>query len=469
MSSIIQGKEVETGTVKKKKGRPRKTENQPMEKVSENKPVPENKAVLLESEPESQPQAEKKKRGRKKKEVVVEEIKQKKKRGRKAAVKYFSSSIRKKMPLTTVIQDNNNYILHLDIKDKEDNQTTDKMSVTYETLTSALSNSLQISKVENKSSGDKLIDSVFEQIQHDEVDNVKQGIREMLENDQNILADYIDKHDIELKPSDEFENNTLRELYERRIEFRENQDKQLVNKLEMLHHDETFLEKLLIDANNPKDDPSYETRCQKDKETSRKRGYFEILYPFLHNTKWLERTDVHCWWCCHPFDSVPVGLPVYFCDKSKKFRVKGVFCSFACMNSYKHDNGSRTSDYLVKYLYKKLTGESLCTNPLERAPPRCALKIFGGELDIEEFRNSTTEAKVYRMVEYPMYVSRDYVEEIDINNLKSANMKIFDDTTFNRVVSLDEKRVQDAKMRLSQIEKTTVTMGNTIDKFIKMI
>ena len=83
--------------IKRKKGRPRK-------EVVENVPaVPE----------------EKKKRGRKKKEVVVEEIKKKKKRGRKAAVKYFSSSIRKKIPLTTVLQDKNNYILHLDVKDED--------------------------------------------------------------------------------------------------------------------------------------------------------------------------------------------------------------------------------------------------------------------------------------------------------------------------------------------------------------
>ena len=82
--------------IKRKKGRPRK------DTTLQN--VPKN--------PE-----EKKKRGRKKKEVVVEEVKQKKMRGRNAAVKYFSSSIRKKIPLTIVLQDNNNYILHLDVKD----------------------------------------------------------------------------------------------------------------------------------------------------------------------------------------------------------------------------------------------------------------------------------------------------------------------------------------------------------------
>ena len=37
------------------------------------------------------------------------------------------------------------------------------------------------------------------------------------------------------------------------------------------------------------------------------------------------------------------------------------------------------------------------------------------------------------------------------------------------MVNLDEKRINDAKLRLSsQIEKHTVTLGNTIDKFIKI-
>ena len=91
---------IKNEVVKRKKGRPRK-----------NKPI------------EELPKGEKKKRGRKKKEVVMGEIKLKKKRGRKAAVKYFSSSIRKKIPLTTVLQDNNNFILHLDINEDIDVQT----------------------------------------------------------------------------------------------------------------------------------------------------------------------------------------------------------------------------------------------------------------------------------------------------------------------------------------------------------
>ena len=88
MSSVIV-------TEVKKKGRPKKN----IDKNIENIPK------------------EPKKRGRKKKENVVEEVKIKKKRGRKPCVKYFSSSIRKKIPLTTTIENNNNNILQISIKD----------------------------------------------------------------------------------------------------------------------------------------------------------------------------------------------------------------------------------------------------------------------------------------------------------------------------------------------------------------
>jgi hypothetical protein len=458
--------------VKRKKGRPRKN-------IMSNEPQPQSQQaqkVTSDTTPmqqyvEHKPEPEKKKRGRKKKEVVVEEIKQKKKRGRKAAVKYFSSSIRKKIPLTTVIQDNNNYILHLDIK----NENADKKSLTYDTLSSAFSD------MQLETSGDKLIDSVFEKLKNDEVENVKKEIREMLDNDQSILADYLEKNNKreqqeEDDQEDEETDNTdhhcqetsLRDLYEKRIEFRESQDKQLVNKLENLHQDEGFLNELLHESSSNQEGKDINSQRQEYQTTNRKQGYFELLYNFVHNEEWLAKTDVCCWWCCHRFDTIPLGLPMDFHARVKKFRVKGVFCSFACMMSYKADYHYGASDYLIKYLYKKITGEGCYGVNLEKAPPRCALKMFGGELTIEEFRNSSKEHKVYKMVEYPMYVSRDYVEEVDISNVKTINTRLFDEHTFNRVVNLDEKRVQDAKHRLLQMEKTTVTLGNTIDKFIKM-
>jgi hypothetical protein len=410
--------------VKRKKGRPRKeiSDKQIVEKVVE----------------------EKKKRGRKKKECV-EEVKQKKKRGRKAAVKYFSSSIRKKIPLTTVLQDNNNYILHLDIQDEKEKESENNSSESdndFGTLQSndniALINndsSVNVTKLDKK----EIITTVFEELKKTNVENqieLQQEYNDLLEND-----------DLDVN-----------ELYERRIEIREKQDNILIHKLE------TNVRNKL----NNKKEHKQENEISNLQE-SRKRGFFEILNEFVENKEWLHTTSVCCWWCCHSFTTVPIGLPVYYDKSINKFRVKGVFCSFSCMISYKNEKKLYNIDHNIKFLYTKLTGANLLNCVLKPAPCRYTLKMFGGQLSIEEFRENFIENKIYKMVEYPMFISNDYMEEIDIKNIKRANHKVFDENEQQYKIfnNLDDKRVEDAKTRLSIIENATVTVGNTIDKFIK--
>lgn len=39
---------------------------------------------------------------------------------------------------------------------------------------------------------------------------------------------------------------------------------------------------------------------------------------------WKEKTDVKCWWCCHNFDTVPLGMPIYYDHTINKFSVRGI-------------------------------------------------------------------------------------------------------------------------------------------------
>lgn len=442
--TVKQETDVSVDVVKKKKGRPRKDAT----------PINQLDAQV--------PEVEKKKRGRKKKEVVVVvEEKKKKKRGRKAQVKYFSSSIRKKMPLTSLFQDQDSAILHIDINDNDEvNQTS---TVQFD---SVQPNTNQ-QTFDKDAEGDDIIENVFEKLKLDDspqMESVKNDIGQLLDNDKNILSDYLDSQ----KGSSKNEGD-LRDLYEKRIDFREAQDKLLVDKLEVLHKDEVLISQLAGKKSKQQPCRNIEKERKEAQELNRKQGYFELLYTFIHNSQWLEHTDVCCWWCCHNFDSVPIGMPTDFDKKSKKFKVKGVFCSFACMTMYRDISARNVNtNALVAYMYSKLTAEPIGSR-IQRAPLREALKMFGGELTIEEFRSSSSESKIYRMVEYPMIVCRDYIEEIDIANVKNANLKVFEESSFTRVVNLDDQRVHDARTRLSsQIEKTTVTIGNTIDKFIKV-
>ena len=430
----------------KKKGRPRKN------------PVVEETPNELDPDAE----IEKKKRGRKKKEKVEEEEpKQKKKRGRKAAVKFFSSSIRKQIPLTAIIQDNDKNILHIDVKDIPqigENENTIFDGVKSEYLGTNL----------------KLV------INSSQISDIKDSF-----DDRDELEEYIEDN-LDISISD---------LYEKRLESRMSQDKILIKRLENLHNDENLVEKLIYNKSCKK------VECGEQNMSNINNGYFGVLGNLYESDRWLETSDVCCWWCCNKFTTVPVGLPLKYLNG--KFVVKGVFCTFGCMIA--HNNSCKkkeSSDSLISFLFKKMTGvvkvqskesyrknlerslklelfggnvklkegyiEALvklsCEN-LRPAPPREALSMFGGRLSIEEFRNSGCNNKIYKMIEYPMFISRSFIEEVDIQNVKNINENVFNRTLKRNNNILDDQKVEDAKQRIEL--KNNVVTKSGIDKFLK--
>lgn len=472
-------------SVKKKKGRPRKI---PLEVKDDSVPI--------------EPQ-EKKKRGRKKKEKVEEEVKQKKKRGRKAALKFFSSTIRRKIPLTTVIYDNDKSILHLDIKEDEDSV---KKTITYDVLKSEYNKEDTIfgTKISRLETGKRTFDSESDDnesesenetetgdLDNDDDDEDDESNQKFLnKNEDDVLCEYIENN----------EKVDITDLYEKRLQSRLKQDDQLIKNLEHLHNDDKLLSKLLNNVNKKVKDTK-PTIKQQSSEELKKQGDIMILSQFIEANEWIDKTDVCCWWCCHTFDTIPVGMPFDYNSKLKKFRVKGVFCSFACMLAYDTKKCVKTKS-MITHLYKQLTGgysidlkddyikllhndrkitelfkdnqeykeeyiqslASFIDEPLEQAPPRCTLKMFGGHLDIEEFRKSTKERKVYKMIEYPMYISRDYVEEVDIHNLKKVNKNIFGKQQYiPHTNTLDDKKLEEVK---SRVNSSVIVTNNSIDRFI---
>lgn len=400
MQTINNELEVNPDISVKKKGRPRKN------------PIDIN-------EDENTEQPEKKKRGRKKKEKI-EEVKQKKKRGRKAALKFFSSTIRKKIPLTTIIYDNDNALLHLDIKEQLND---DIKHMTYNVLKKETY--VATSNVESE--------------------------------EEDILCEYIDNisNDIDIT-----------ELYEKRLESRLLQDKELIEKLN--DDDDNILLSKLLNVNKKVEKNEEKIENHNIENIDKTSGYFNVLNDFIETTNWINKTNIACWWCCHTFESIPIGLPVDFCKN--KFRVKGIFCTFACMIAYNNDNKNKNSNIkaMIYSLYKKLTGESVIKDnvitSLNPAPNRCTLKIFGGKLSIEEFRSSSTEQKIYKMIEYPMFISRDYMEEVDLFNLKKVNKNVFDKQYTIQSNNMNDKKLEEVKTR---INSNVVVTNNSMDRFLK--
>lgn len=101
-----------------------------------------------------------------------------------------------------------------------------------------------------------------------------------------------------------------------------------------------------------------------------------------------------CWWCCHPFEGTPLNMPIKYDDRRKKFNTTGNFCSWSCMKTYALDKygcgkGSLICSNIVM-MRRKMHGKQESIKP---APWRYNLKVFGGDMTIEEFRSNQTVHK----------------------------------------------------------------------------
>lgn len=145
-------------------------------------------------------------------------------------------------------------------------------------------------------------------------------------------------------------------------------------------------------------------------ENSTKKTYHEPTIPNILNKNNLHkkiRTDIYCFWCCHSFNNQPVFMP---CKLNKDvFNVKGVFCSFECCLSYMSSSPRYFKNiHLLKYMYYLFTGKKFYRDTLKKSPERECLKIFGGPLDIIEFREGSCS---YEVLEYPMSYIPSLVEK----------------------------------------------------------
>lgn len=102
-----------------------------------------------------------------------------------------------------------------------------------------------------------------------------------------------------------------------------------------------------------------------------------------------------CWWCCHPFPGQALHCPYRYDDRTRRYSTTGNFCSWECMKTYALDRGGPRSGEMQMYiaLMRKQTNGNKYT-PIRCAPKRPTLKVFGGTLTIEQFRDGSSNVVV---------------------------------------------------------------------------
>lgn len=223
------------------------------------------------------------------------------------------------------------------------------------------------------------------------------------------------------------ENNPLPSYNNNYSIYDEESDIYKVNNDDLLPTQYDFLSdekiNISIDDNYEPIDKKLEEEDEQKTNKIIKKNLRNILYEFINanNDKiWPDSTNIHCWWCCHQFNGVPCALPEYY--KKEKFYVNGCFCSFNCSASYnfsKNDDNMWERYSLLNLMYKKLYNRNFVK--INLAPPRETLKIFGGYLSIEEFReNCYKNEKIYTVVKPPLI---SIIPKIEENIISSKNIK----------------------------------------------
>jgi len=116
-----------------------------------------------------------------------------------------------------------------------------------------------------------------------------------------------------------------------------------------------------------------------------------------------DKSDAACFWCCHDFTTHPIVLPIR--DTGEYIQVTGNFCSPECAAAYLFDirQDYHTRWEQVSLLYR-IYGEA-CDGKIHPAPSRNVLKLFGGNLSIQEYRALIRSHKVRVDIHLPPMVS----------------------------------------------------------------
>lgn len=164
-------------------------------------------------------------------------------------------------------------------------------------------------------------------------------------------------------------------------------------------------------------------------------------------TKLVARCDqmspnVSCFWCCHSCNVSPtIGLPLGV--KDGKVHATGCFCSYECAAAFNFNSKELFQDPWTSFeLLNKAAREVGYDKVVQPAPSRYSLKMFGGWMDIEEFRKSP---KLVNPLPAPMMSIVQYMEEIMASDIMHGTLPSQTPPSF---VPLDQDRVQRAKLNL---------------------
>lgn len=133
----------------------------------------------------------------------------------------------------------------------------------------------------------------------------------------------------------------------------------------------------------------------------------DLMVQFRETTtsrKLPTHTDIACFWCSHAFEGRPCIIPER--EEGGVYRVYGNFCCPECAVAYLLEESlDSTTRWERMALLHRIYGPYYNFKRIFPAPARASLKIFGGPMSIQSYRNTVRERKVRVDIQIPPMVS----------------------------------------------------------------
>lgn len=132
-----------------------------------------------------------------------------------------------------------------------------------------------------------------------------------------------------------------------------------------------------------------------------------------------------CFWCCHKIDGNIYGMPYNYDPINDTYFIIGSFCSFQCANAYNFSvNCGSDKVWEINSWIQMIAKRCGFSKLIRPAPSRYLLKMFGGTMTIEEFREAhLNNDKTYILNIPPMIAISATTEVLNTSYLNKISGK----------------------------------------------
>jgi hypothetical protein len=235
------------------------------------------------------------------------------------------------------------------------------------------------------------------------------------------------------------------------------ENKEMLNPLEYCH---TIIDpEPYIPSNNFMSHNDAVAHTKKEEPSSFSQNLIETPVEYVENK--INNSTNCCYWCCHSIGSKDFGLPIKYDTLHDNFTTFGCFCSLECVAAYNYSY-YMGSDRMweihswIQWMAHKMGYDT----PIRPAPSRYLLKMFNGNLEINEFRElHKTYLKTYILNMPPLIHIQGQMESINTSYL---NQKTTITTTSPNINNSSLSTESQEKVKLSR-NKAVVDTRKTLD------